>query len=200
MSAEIPIPREAQGLEEDSARSTKKAIFTKELEKVGQKSIDAETGLEYYTVPEPIKFLEWATRQDFLLHGTREKVAGNFMPSRAYDANKESGNRNAIYTSQRLPIVLFFAVVGKRNREGSAKLKTSVSIKPSGEIDEVSVGYVDKEDAIGEQGFVYIFSKEQADEFANDEFLSYKPQKPVGVIQVTRKDVPFPIRTTSSGK
>ena len=38
------------------------------------------------------------------------------------------------------------------------------------------------------EGYVYIFDRSQSDEYVNNEYLSYTPQRPIAVIRIKRPD------------
>ena len=48
---------------------------------------------------------------------------------------------------------------------------------------------------LAEQGYVYIFNADQADERIEGEHLSYQPQTPLAVVEVKRADFHYPIET-----
>lgn len=162
------------------------SLLVEELERLGKRVID-DDGFAYYQVDDPETVLNWATINGFILHGTTQKV-DEFEPRKANDTAKESGNRTAIYMGDNALISMFMALKGGTELPGHSSFgvhsKSQLGQLPSKDY----LFTVDSEDKIMPEGYVYIFDRSQSDEYVNNEYLSYTPQRPIAVIRIKRPD------------
>ena len=161
------------------------------LRKYGTKRTDSDSVFEYNEVVDPVKTLNALSDQGFIFHGSPRKI-DNLIPQLAVDKAKESGNRKAIYMTSLSEKAMFYALTGDRE-EGGTEAHIYVE-RIDGQPDRKTFHFaVEDKKSIREQGFVYVFSKLQADEFVNNEYISYKALRPIAVIAVKRKDFLLPI-------
>lgn len=162
------------------------SLLVEELERLGKRVIDQD-GFAYYQVDDPETVLNWATINGFILHGTTQKVT-KFEPRKANDTAKESGNRTAIYMGDNALISMFMALIGGTGLPGFSSFGVH-SEKQPGQLPTKEFTFtVDSEDKIMDEGYVYLFDRSQANDHINDEYLAYKPQKPIAVIRIKRPD------------
>lgn len=151
-----------------------------------------EAGFEYYVGDKPKRLLNWAIKNNFLLHGSTQKIE-LLEPRQANDAKKESGNKIAIYMGDDVTIAIFMALVGGTDASGNTSFHKQTRTS-SDDIEKTNYQFsVDNPRMIHSSGYVYIFTRNQAEKFIDGEYHSYKPQKPVATIKIHRSDLNQPV-------
>lgn len=153
-----------------------------------------EGNFSYYELENPPPFLQWATVNGYIFHGTIRKISEALEPKPANDLIKESGNRVAVYMTNNPRLAMFTALTGGKDVGGRRNV---CHMKITG--DKVTypgkqIFQVGNPEAIASEGFIYIFDrKTQSDEEIGGELLSYKPIKPLAIIKIHRSHFPHPI-------
>lgn len=149
----------------------------------------------FYTIEQPQKFLNWLISEGFLLHGSSREIIGALVPQQANDLAKEFGNKKAIYLTQDPLVAIFCALTGGVKGIKIRRNSIRSRLNQLGNIEYIDTNFaVSDTEKIQKIGYVYVFTKEVIDEQENNEFISKKPIKPQLVIQIKRKDFPYPIR------
>jgi hypothetical protein len=185
---------------EENARTSevppiKSVILLNKIKDIrAERNVEADN-FETFSVQNPQEFLEWATVNGYVFHGSTRKTIGELVPQQANDLAKESGNRDAVYMTRNPLLAEFTALTGGKD-VGVRQNKCFMQITDSKEVrypqtPEFRVG---KPDEVETQGYVYIFDREkQVDEEVGGECLVYEPVKPIAVIRVKREDFKYPI-------
>lgn len=172
------------------------SLFAK-LDNLGERKV--EDGFQYYKLDDPEKLLVWIVRNDFLLHGTTQRIR-ILKPRKANDTRRESGRKIAVYMTDDAVIAMFMALVGGTGISGHTSFSSSVkSSKVSSKITDYTLT-VDNQDKIQNEGYVYIFLKNQIDSYVDGEYHAYKSQKPLVSLKIEKKDFHYPIQVMSQSK
>lgn len=139
------------------------------------------------------KYLEALRRQGCIFHGSSKLINEAIEPRKAVCKAKLSGNRLAVYLTQ-LPVeAIFYGLTGSCE-VGLCNSGFTYGIDTSGNLTYEQVALnVEFPEKVSSTGFVYVFSKDQSDEYINGEYLSYKAISPQEIVPVYREDLRYVI-------
>lgn len=138
------------------------------------------------------ELLKLEKQSDFVFHGSPDKLE-YLEPRQAYTwkgEEKIEDGKPAVFASNFAEIAIFMALINKQNikdtfRSGFGFSNNNLEFRLTRET-------FNKLNNL--KGYVYVFNKEGF-EFRNPvEYISYKIEKPIKIIEVTEKDLPKDIK------
>lgn len=138
------------------------------------------------------ELLKLEKQGNFVFHGSPDKLE-YLEPRQAYTwkgAEKIADGLPAVFTSNLAEIAIFMALINKENikdtfRSGFGFSNNNLEFRLTKET-------FDKLNNL--KGYVYVFNKEGFKSRNPVEYISYKIEKPIKIIEITEKDLPKNIK------
>lgn len=155
-------------------------------------TLHEEDGLTSYCVPESERFLDWITGRGFLLHGSPSAVKGPLEPHIAWDSQRGTAARPAVYLTDVSVLAIFCALVDRP--PGTIRIG-DVSRQRSNDVITYERVWlkVGRKEQIRSHGYVYVVPREEASAEEAGEYLCYGKVQPSLVIRVSRSDLRYDI-------
>ncbi len=138
------------------------------------------------------ELLELEKQDNFVFHGSPDKLE-YLEPRQAYtlkDNQKVEDGEPAVFTSIYSDIAIFMALINKENikdtfRSGYGFSNNNLEFRLTKET-------FDKLNNL--KGYIYVFDKKDFQQKNPVEYISYKIEKPIKIIEITEKDLPQNIK------